>query len=231
VTAPDAQRITAFFDQVASDWDEMRLAYYDESVIERLAAAADVRAGMTVGDIGTGTGFVAGGLAGRVDRVIAIDASAGMLDTAAAQLGIENLELRQGDMAAIDLAAARPAVPRSPDDVATLAWTGDLLCIKEVVTRFTPRTREPRRSRVCEALCRTRTGDPFLTMAVPPSRRLLSRDTKPLHSGASHGPGRAQRPARFDTPGTHWVPGEPYPVGAARGARAACDPLPRAPRR
>ena len=59
MTAPDAQRITAFFDQVASDWDEMRLAYYDESVIERLAAAADVRAGMTVGDIGTGTGFVA----------------------------------------------------------------------------------------------------------------------------------------------------------------------------
>jgi hypothetical protein len=43
VTAPDAEQITAFFGQVASGWDEMRLAYYDESVSERLAAAADVR--------------------------------------------------------------------------------------------------------------------------------------------------------------------------------------------
>ena len=72
--------------------------------------------------------------------------------------------------------AARPAIPRSPDDVATLAWTGDPLCVKEVVSRSTPRTREPRRSAVCEALCRTRTGDPFLTMAVPPSRRILQTD-------------------------------------------------------
>jgi len=120
VTVPDAQQITAFFDQVASDWDEMRLAYYDESVIECLAAAADVRAGMTVADVGTGTGFVAAGLAGRVDRVIAIDASAGMLDAAAAnlaQLGIANVELRQGDVAALDL----------PDDSVDAAFANMVL--------------------------------------------------------------------------------------------------------
>jgi hypothetical protein len=37
---------------------------------------------------------------------------------------------------------------------------------QEVVTEPAPKTREPRRSAVYEALCRTRTGDPFLTMAV-----------------------------------------------------------------
>ena len=36
--------------------------------------------------------------------------------------------------------------------------------------RAAPQTRKPRYSAVSEALCRTRTGDPFLTMAVPPSR-------------------------------------------------------------
>jgi hypothetical protein len=28
--------VKAFFDRVASDWDTMRIAYYDERVIERL---------------------------------------------------------------------------------------------------------------------------------------------------------------------------------------------------
>jgi hypothetical protein len=36
----------------------------------------------------------------------------------------------------------------------------------EVVTQAAPRTRKPRCSAVSEALCRTRTGDPFLTMEV-----------------------------------------------------------------
>src|SRR4051794_7596694 len=80
-------------------------------------------------------------------------------------------------------AAPPPRSRGSPDDLATLAWLGDPLCTKEVVTGCTLRTREPCRSGVCEALCRTRTGDPFLTMAVPPSPRLFARGTKPLHSG------------------------------------------------
>ena len=62
------ERITAFFDRVAADWDEMRLVYYDGAVIERLAAAAELDETMTVADIGTGTGFVAAGLAGRGAR-------------------------------------------------------------------------------------------------------------------------------------------------------------------
>ena len=73
------ERITAFFDRVAADWDQMRLVYYDEAVIERLATAAELDETMTVADVGTGTGFVAAGLAGRVARVIGVDDSPGML--------------------------------------------------------------------------------------------------------------------------------------------------------
>ena len=102
-----ADQITAFFDRVASDWDEMRLVYYDEAVIEHLAAATDLEASMTVADVGTGTGFVAAGLAGRVARVIGIDDSPGMLAVAErnlGELGVSNVELRRGDVAALPLA-------------------------------------------------------------------------------------------------------------------------------
>jgi SAM-dependent methyltransferase len=94
----NAGAVTAFFDRVALDWDEMRLAYYDEVVIEHLAAAAELDASMTVADVGTGTGFVAAGLAGRVEGVIGIDDSAGMLAVAEkdlSELGVSNVELRR----------------------------------------------------------------------------------------------------------------------------------------
>ena len=38
--------------------------------------------------------------------------------------------------------------------------------LSEVVIRAAPKTRKPRCGAVSEALCRTRTGDPFLTMEV-----------------------------------------------------------------
>jgi hypothetical protein len=33
-----AKDVQEFFERVATDWDTMRLAYYDERVIERMAA-------------------------------------------------------------------------------------------------------------------------------------------------------------------------------------------------
>lgn len=102
-----AGQITAFFDRVATDWDEMRLVYYDEAVIEHLAAAADLDATMTVAYVGTGTGFVAAGLAGRVARIIGIDDSTGMLAIAErnlAEIGASNVELRRGDIGSLPLA-------------------------------------------------------------------------------------------------------------------------------
>ncbi|MEP6954364.1 MAG: methyltransferase domain-containing protein [Solirubrobacteraceae bacterium] len=101
------ERIQAFFDEVASDWDRMRIAYYDEGVIELMATSAELDRSMTVADIGAGTGFVAAGVASRVARVIAVDSSPEMLAVARhnlATLNIENVELVEGDIEALPLA-------------------------------------------------------------------------------------------------------------------------------
>jgi ArsR family transcriptional regulator len=98
-----AREVQKFFERVASDWDTMRLAYYDERVIERMVAASGLEEGMTAADVGTGTGFVAAGIAPRVGRVIAVDNSAAMLEVARknlSDLGLENVELVEGDVGA-----------------------------------------------------------------------------------------------------------------------------------
>ena len=66
----DVQR---FFERVATDWDTMRLAYYDERVIEKMAEISGVGKDSEVADVGTGTGFVAAGIAPRVKRVVGVD--------------------------------------------------------------------------------------------------------------------------------------------------------------
>ena len=125
----------AFFERVAGDWDTMRLSYYDGRVIERMAevsgANAGADAGMTVADVGTGTGFVAAGIAPRVARVIAVDNSPAMLKVARenlAELGITNVELIEGDVAAlpledasVDAAFANMVLHHAEDPAAMLA--------------------------------------------------------------------------------------------------------------
>jgi len=101
------KRVKAFFDEVASDWDTMRIAYYDEGVIDLMATAVELGRSMTVADIGAGTGFVAAGVAPRVARVIAVDSSPEMLAIARhnlATLNIDNVELVEGDIEALPLA-------------------------------------------------------------------------------------------------------------------------------
>lgn len=55
----DAVSVREFFERVASEWDDMRSAWYDEKVIAELARRAHVGPTTTVLDVGTGTGFVA----------------------------------------------------------------------------------------------------------------------------------------------------------------------------
>lgn len=101
-----AQRVKAFFDDVASDWDTMRIAYYDERVIEQMRAAAMLDDTMTVADVGTGTGFVAAGIAPHVARVLAIDTSPEMLAVARRNLdtlGVTNVDLVEGDVTSLPL--------------------------------------------------------------------------------------------------------------------------------
>src|SRR4051794_4814253 len=107
----DAAAIKAFFEDVASDWDTMRLAYYDERVIEQLAERTRLTGAETVVDVGTGTGFVAAGLAPHADQVLGFDNAAAMLDIARKNLeslSIGNVELAEGDINALPL----------PDDTA-----------------------------------------------------------------------------------------------------------------
>jgi ubiquinone/menaquinone biosynthesis C-methylase UbiE len=102
-----ARDIQAFFERVAKDWDTMRLAYYDERVIEKMAEVASIGQGSEVADVGTGTGFVAAGLAPRVKRVIGIDNAAAMLRVASENLdslGVSNVELLIGELVELPLA-------------------------------------------------------------------------------------------------------------------------------
>jgi hypothetical protein len=43
--ARSAKDVQAFFERVATDWDTMRLAYYDERVIEKMAEVAGIAEG------------------------------------------------------------------------------------------------------------------------------------------------------------------------------------------
>ena len=86
----------------------MRLAYYDERVIEKMVEISGLSEAATVADVGTGTGFVAAGVASRAGRVLAVDNSQAMLDVARANLGalgITNVELIEGEVTALPLAS------------------------------------------------------------------------------------------------------------------------------
>jgi ArsR family transcriptional regulator len=96
-----------FFSSSAGQWDRLR----DELFGDRfhLAALAAFAGGdWTVGDLGCGTGQVSAAVAPFVERVIAVDASAAMLQAAKKRLqGVENVELRRGDLEALPIDDAR----------------------------------------------------------------------------------------------------------------------------
>jgi ubiquinone/menaquinone biosynthesis C-methylase UbiE len=96
-----------FFSSAAGQWDRMR----DELFGERfhLAALAALAGGdWVVGDLGCGTGQVSAALAPFVARVIAVDASAAMLQAAKKRLhGFDNVDLRRGELESLPIDDAR----------------------------------------------------------------------------------------------------------------------------
>jgi ubiquinone/menaquinone biosynthesis C-methylase UbiE len=105
----DSQDVQAFFERVATDWDTMRLAYYDERVIDKMVQISGSGEDIVVADVGTGTGFVAAGVGPQVRRVFAIDNSPAMLDMARKNLdmlGVQNVELLPGEITALPLKSA-----------------------------------------------------------------------------------------------------------------------------
>ncbi|MGQ9632339.1 MAG: class I SAM-dependent methyltransferase [bacterium] len=99
-------RVREYFGKVASEWDRIREGYFDESVVAKMLEVFPLRDTMVVVDMGTGTGFVALGLAPFVKKVIGIDASEEMLAVARRNMserGIRNVEFKVGDIEDIPL--------------------------------------------------------------------------------------------------------------------------------
>src|SRR3954471_20242925 len=92
-----------FFSSSAGQWDRLRDELFgDRFHLTALAALAD--ADWIVGDLGCGTGQVSAALAPFVARVIAVDASAPMLQAARKRLqDAGNVELRRGDLEALPI--------------------------------------------------------------------------------------------------------------------------------
>ena len=91
-----------YFERVAGEWDSLRRGYFGEAVRDAAIARAYLRAEMVVADIGSGTGFMAAGLAPLVAKVHAVDGSAAMLEVARENLaGFANVELQLADGATL----------------------------------------------------------------------------------------------------------------------------------
>jgi ArsR family transcriptional regulator len=94
-----------FFDRVAPEWDKLGSEFKRGSVRWR-ALAALVPTGMTVADVGCGTGYMARTLVRVAQRVVCIDHSAAMLEQARANLvgHDDRVEFRQGELDRLPLA-------------------------------------------------------------------------------------------------------------------------------
>ena len=126
----DGSTVKDFFEQVSGDWDSMHQDFYSTDVIDALAAHSTRGPDVHLVDVGTGTGFIAGGLAGRAARVTGTDSSPAMLAQARSnldRLGIGNVEFTEapverlplGDHSA-DAAVANMVLHHAPDPAAML---------------------------------------------------------------------------------------------------------------
>jgi ubiquinone/menaquinone biosynthesis C-methylase UbiE len=87
-----------YFEKVADQWDKLRSGYFTEAVRESAVQKAYLHPQMIVADIGTGTGFIAAGLAPLVKRVHVLDGSPEMIDVARKNLAqFENVEFHVAD--------------------------------------------------------------------------------------------------------------------------------------
>ena len=69
-----------YFDKVSQDWDQMGGQFFGEAPRKRIYSILDDRPGMSVADIGTGSGYLLEGLMTSDHMLFAIDQSQAMLD-------------------------------------------------------------------------------------------------------------------------------------------------------
>lgn len=87
-----------YFEKVAGEWDSLRTGYFTEAVRDVAIAKAWLHPSMKVADVGSGTGFMATGLAPLVSQVTALDGSPAMLEVARSKLAaFENVEYQVAD--------------------------------------------------------------------------------------------------------------------------------------
>jgi ubiquinone/menaquinone biosynthesis C-methylase UbiE/DNA-binding transcriptional ArsR family regulator len=93
-----------FFSTAAGQWDGLRRELFGQRT-DLAALPALLDPAWTIGDLGCGTGQLAGSLAPFVKRVIGVDASRPMLAAARRRLAdCDNVELRAGELEALPLA-------------------------------------------------------------------------------------------------------------------------------
>ena len=91
-----------YFNQVAGRWDEISAGYFGKAVRDAAISKAYLRPEMAVADIGSGTGFIAAGLAPLVKRVYVVDGSPAMLEVAKKNLSqFDNIEYHEADGASL----------------------------------------------------------------------------------------------------------------------------------
>jgi ubiquinone/menaquinone biosynthesis C-methylase UbiE/DNA-binding transcriptional ArsR family regulator len=92
-----------FFSSSAGQWDRLRDELYGER-FHLGALAALAQRSWVMGDLGCGTGETSATLAPFVSRIIAVDASAAMLQAARKRLQpFDNVDLRRGDLEALPI--------------------------------------------------------------------------------------------------------------------------------
>ncbi len=97
----------AYFEQMAPIYDELRKDCYGESLSEILLQRFSLSKTDIVGDLGTGTGYLAKKLAPFASKVLAIDLSPAMLQVAEQEIkqaNITNIEFYEGDAHDLPLA-------------------------------------------------------------------------------------------------------------------------------
>ncbi|MEW6402072.1 MAG: methyltransferase domain-containing protein [Chloroflexota bacterium] len=137
-----------YFSSIANRWDEIRAGYFTEHMRDSAIAKAKLPASAIVADVGTGTGFVAAGLAPRAEKVYGFDANAEMLEVARKNLAsFSNVELKvaSGDQLplpdnSLDGAFANMYLHHAPEpekairEIVRVLKPGGVLCIIDLDT-------------------------------------------------------------------------------------------------
>jgi ubiquinone/menaquinone biosynthesis C-methylase UbiE len=96
---------SAYFAQVANEWDELRSGYFTAEMRDAAIARAQLPPGAVVADVGAGTGFVIDGLLPVASRIVGFDASPEMLAVARQKFAdVEQVTFREAEGAALPAA-------------------------------------------------------------------------------------------------------------------------------